>query len=107
MGMFTRRANFAGWAIATVISIGASLYVQHFTEIHWSFYYLLSVAIGLGIGYPASLVYGFATRANIADRTLTYWGRRGCADYAGSDGPDACGPDAAAVLTEETGVESK
>ena len=71
LGILTRRANFRGWLIATLLALSGTLGVQIFTEVHWVWYFLISFTVATSGGFLFSLVL----KGPKADRTLTLWGR--------------------------------
>ncbi len=71
LGILTRRANFRGWLIATVLALSITLWVQIFTEVHWVWYFLISFTVSTSGGFLFSLLF----EEERADRKLTLWGR--------------------------------
>lgn len=56
LGMLTRRAQFVPWLIGALLAVGANLLVQHRTEVHWIYYFPLSLFVTLAVGYVGSFV---------------------------------------------------
>lgn len=54
LGMLTRRGRFPGWLVGTLIAIPTTWYVQTFTKVHWVYYFPLSFAVTLFVGYLVS-----------------------------------------------------
>ena len=71
LGILTRRANFRGWLVGTVLALSATLWVQISTEVHWIWYFMISFTTAASSGFAFSLVL----REDKADRSLTLWGR--------------------------------
>jgi len=71
LGMLTRRAHFRGWILGTLPSLGVSVWLQNWTEVHFIHYFPIAFGISFGLGYLAStLVSGPRARPE-----LTLWGR--------------------------------
>jgi SSS family solute:Na+ symporter len=73
LGIFSRRAQLTHWLAGAVVGVAANLWVQKQTEVHWIYYFPLSLALTFGVSWLASR---FSTRS--ADTDLTIWRRRGC-----------------------------
>lgn len=65
LGIFTRRANFRGWFIGTIVSIAVTFWVQNNTfggeeklKVHFFYYFPISFGICVIVGYLASLLFG-------------------------------------------------
>ena len=65
LGIFTRRANFRGWFIGTIVSITVTFWVQNATfggveklQVHFFYYFPISFGICVIVGYIASLLLG-------------------------------------------------
>ena len=62
LGIFTRRANFRGWFIGTIVSISVTFWVQNTKfngeEVHFFYYFPISFGICIIVGYIASLLFG-------------------------------------------------
>lgn len=71
LGVLTRRGNFFGWLIGTLVALPATIYVQNVVEIHWIYYFPFCFGVTLIIGYFASLV----VCPKKAPAELTLWGR--------------------------------
>ena len=77
LGMLTRRGNFAGWLVGTVVSIALTAWIsfgpipQGEQRIHFIYYYPISFFTCFGIAYFASLVTGMKKAAS----KFTVWGR--------------------------------
>ena len=69
LGMLTTRARFTPWLLGALAAVGANLWVQHRTEIHWIYYFPLSLGVTLLVGYLGSLL----APGPRADRALTVW----------------------------------
>ncbi len=72
LGMLTTRARFAPWLAGAGLAVAVNLWVQHRTEIHWIYYFPLSLAVTLLVGYAASALLPGPR----ADRDLTVWRAR-------------------------------
>jgi SSS family transporter len=72
LGMLTTRTHFRPWVAGAGLAVAANLWIQHRTEIHWIYYFPVSLGITLLLGYALSLVW----RGPAADRDLTVWRRR-------------------------------
>jgi SSS family transporter len=59
LGMLTRRARFGPWLAGALLAVGATLLVQRRTDVHWIYYFPLSLGITLLIGYLGSLLLPF------------------------------------------------
>lgn len=71
LGMLSTRARFKPWLLASILAVGINLWVQHQTDIHWIYYFPLSLGVALFGGYVFSaLAPGPATK-----RDLTVWRR--------------------------------
>ncbi|HMP77024.1 MAG TPA: sodium/solute symporter [Kiritimatiellia bacterium] len=73
LGMLTLRARFAPWLIGALLAVAANLWVQHRTEVHWIYYFPLSLGITLAVGYLGSLFSPVLPHV----RALTVWRNRG------------------------------
>ena len=71
LGILTRRANFRGWLVGTVLGLSGTLWIQIFTEVHWIWYFLISFTVTTSAGFLFSLLL----EESKADRRLTLWGR--------------------------------
>ena len=71
LGILTRRANYPGWLMGTVIAIVATLYFQYGLKAHWIYYFPFCFGISFVVGYIASLMF---SRPKAAAK-LTLWGR--------------------------------
>ena len=69
LGMLTTRARFMPWLVGALVAVGANLWIQHRTEIHWIYYFPLSLGVTSLIGYFGGLL----TPGPRADRALTVW----------------------------------
>lgn len=74
LGMLTRRADFAGWAVGAAVAIAATQAVQAFTPVHYTFYFPLSLFLTLAVGYAASWRPGHRPAGRLHD--LTVWDKR-------------------------------
>jgi Na+/proline symporter len=54
LGTLTRRVNFKGWLIATVVAIAVTAYVQFYTPIHWIYYSAASMVVCIPLSYAFS-----------------------------------------------------
>jgi Na+/proline symporter len=73
LGMLTRRADFAGWAVGAGIAIATTQAVQSFTPLHFSYHFPLALFLTVAIGYAASCRPGRRPEAPLHD--LTVWDR--------------------------------
>ena len=74
MGMLTRRASFLGWLVGVTISIPATLWLQHGTEVHFVYYFPFCFGICTFFGYVASVLIGIVSGRPITfDLQLTIW----------------------------------
>ncbi len=72
LGMLTRRAHFPGWLVSAIPTIGASVWLQNWTEIHFIYYFPFSFASSFTLGYLASCLIDSTT----AKPEFTLWSRR-------------------------------
>jgi len=72
LGTLTRFGNFRGWLIGALVSIGFSIWIQHFTEVNGIYYFPFSFGISFGIALVASRLF----RTPAAPRDLTVWNLR-------------------------------
>lgn len=56
LGMLTRRAHFGPWLVGALLAVGLNLLVQHRTDVHWIYYFPLSLVVTLAVGYVGSLI---------------------------------------------------
>ena len=75
LGMLTRRTNFPGWLIGLGVAIPATIWVQHFTRIHFIYYFPFCFAMCAVATYPASLLVGRVAGIALGERSMTIWGR--------------------------------
>ena len=75
LGMFTRRANFAGWLVSVLVATPATLWLQHCTGVHFIYYFPFGFTISLLIAYPASLALGMLCGLPLGEKRFTIWGR--------------------------------
>jgi len=61
LGMLTKRANAAGWFIATIISVGVIIALQRDGTVHEIYYFPLSATLTIVLGYFISLVFKSTT----------------------------------------------
>jgi len=54
LGLLTRRARFVHWWPAAALGIAANWWVQNHTEVHWIYYFPLSLAVTFGGAWIAS-----------------------------------------------------
>jgi len=71
LGILSRRVQLGHWMLGAVAGVAANLWVQKQTEVHWIYYFPLSLALCFGI---AVLTSRFSTRTANAD--LTLWRKR-------------------------------
>jgi len=71
LGMVTRRTNFAGWFLGTVVAVPATLWLNFCTEVHWINYFPFSFCVCVFLGYPASWLAGVVGNLPVADKKLT------------------------------------
>lgn len=72
LGMLTTRARFAPWLVSSLLAIGVNLFVQYRSNIHWIYYFPLSLGISLIAGYLFSVIFPGPR----AQRDLTIWRAR-------------------------------
>ncbi|MFA6244251.1 MAG: sodium/solute symporter [Candidatus Hydrogenedentales bacterium] len=73
LGMLTRRASFAGWFVGVCIAIPATIWVQRATDVHFIYYFPISLVTALVVGFLVSVV---VPQKQVAS-TLTVWSREG------------------------------
>ncbi len=56
LGTFTRRANAAGAAAGALVSVPATFFIKHATDLHWAAYMPAAVATCVAVGYLVSLI---------------------------------------------------
>lgn len=71
LGMLTRRADFAGWAVGAGIAIAGTQALQSFTAVHFTYQFPVALFLTVTIGYAASCRPG--RRATTALHNLTVW----------------------------------
>jgi SSS family transporter len=59
LGMLTQRARFGPWLVGALLAVGVTLLVQRRTEVHWIYYFPLSLGISMLVGYLGSLLLPF------------------------------------------------
>lgn len=71
LGIFSRRVQMGHWLLGTAAGVAANLWVQKLTEVHWIYYFPLSLGLTL-------VVAGLASRfsARTAPLDLTLWRSR-------------------------------
>ncbi len=74
LGMLTRRADFAGWAVGALVAIAATQALQSFTAVHFSYQFPLALFLVVAVGYAASFRPG--RRPAAPHPGLTVWDRR-------------------------------
>ncbi|MCO5044819.1 MAG: sodium/solute symporter [Verrucomicrobia bacterium] len=72
LGMLTQRARFAPWIFASAFAVATNLWVQYRTDIHWIYYFPLSLGVALIAGYLFSIM----TPGPRAQSDLTVWRHR-------------------------------
>jgi solute:Na+ symporter, SSS family len=73
LGMLTRRADFAGWAVGAACAIVVTQAVQSFPAIHFSWHFPLPLFLTVSVGYASSFRPG--RRPDISRPGLTVWDR--------------------------------
>ena len=68
LGIFSRRAGIGHWVAGAAAGVSANLWVQHQTEVHWIYYFPLSLGVTFGLAWVISR---FTPRS--ADPALTIW----------------------------------
>ena len=58
LGIFTRRANFRGWLVGTLVSIPVIVWLKYGPGVHFSYYFPFSFGITLIVGYIMSVIIG-------------------------------------------------
>ena len=71
LGMLSRQAHFKGWLLGTLPSIGTSIWLQNWTDVHFIHYFPISFGISFTLAYLASLLF----RGPSCMIELTIWGR--------------------------------
>lgn len=71
LGIFSRRADIRHWLAGGAAGIAANLWVQHQTEVHYIYYFPLSLGLTFGLAW---LLSRFNPRT--ADPGLTIWRQR-------------------------------
>jgi len=72
LGMLTKRANFTGWLIGTVVAISVVVWLRMKTQVHWVYYFPVTSATSFIMGYLLSLARpGLPVR-----KGLTVWDSR-------------------------------
>lgn len=71
LGIFSRRVRFGHWLLGATAGVAANLWVQNNTEVHWIYFFPLSLALSFGISWIASRF-----TARDADLDLTIWRKR-------------------------------
>jgi SSS family transporter len=69
LGTLTRRGNFQGWLCGAATSIGVSVWLQKFTNVHETYYFPFSFLIAFGIALLASRFF----KTEPAPRDLIVW----------------------------------
>ena len=73
LGIFTRRAHFAGWVVGAAVAIPATLFLQSgWVKAHWVYFFPFSFIVTFAIGYAAC----HWMKRPMAERKYTIWGRR-------------------------------
>ena len=75
LGMVTRRTNFAGWFLGTVVAVPATLWLNLYTEVHWINYFPFAFGVCSVLGYIASWLASVMGNLPLADKKMTVWGR--------------------------------
>lgn len=71
LGMLSRRINFAGWLVGVTVSIPATLFIQHKTDIHFTHYFTFGfVSCAL-----TTIIASLLIPRPLAPIELTLWGR--------------------------------
>ena len=73
LGMLTRRADFAGWAVGALVAIAATQALQSFTAVHFSYHFPIALFLVVALGYAASFRPG--RRPAAPHPGLTVWDR--------------------------------
>jgi len=74
LGMLTRRSNFYGWLLGTLVAVPATLWLNLYTEVHWINYFPFAFGVCVLVGYPASWLFVESGKLPLADENLTVWG---------------------------------
>ena len=79
MGVLTKRANFRGWLVGTVVAVIITFVLQRVElepgkKLHFLYYFPVCMGITITVGYPASLLFGLFGGPEVA-ANLTIWGR--------------------------------
>jgi Na+/proline symporter len=72
LGIFTRRVRFESWLVGVLVSLPATLWLQHGTEVNWTYYFPFSFLVTLGVAYAVSAAW----RGPPAEAELTWYGRK-------------------------------
>jgi len=68
LGIFSRRTRLWHWLIATIAGIGFNVWLQRGTEVHWIYYFPVSLATTFAAAWLLSRI-----SARIPDASLTIW----------------------------------
>lgn len=71
LGMFSRRGALGGWLVGCAVGIPGTWAIQHFTEVHWIYFFPLSFFMTFIVSYIAS----WLLPAVVAPKEYTLWGR--------------------------------
>ena len=72
LGILSRRANFQGWLIATVIAVAATCWLQYGVKVHFTYYFPFCFLVCFILGYALSFLF----RSSLAPKEMTLWGRK-------------------------------
>ncbi|MCB1194800.1 sodium/solute symporter [bacterium] len=68
LGMLSRTARFSGWCCGAACAVGITFYIQHYTELHWTYYFPVSLGVSWSIGYLSSRFFRFASIRRVSKR---------------------------------------
>jgi len=74
LGMLTRRTNFYGWLLGTIVAVPATLWLNLATEVHFINYFPFAFGVCALVGYLASWLFVYAGKQHLADKNLTVGG---------------------------------
>jgi hypothetical protein len=77
LGIFSRRANFQGWVVSTLlIAMPFQYWIQNIVDVHWIYYSTLGLFVTVITTYVLSIIISAIWRIPVADNQYTMWGTR-------------------------------
>ncbi len=77
LGIFSRRANFQGWVVSTLlIAMPFQYWIQNIVDVHWIYYSTLGLFVTVITTYLLSILISALWRLPVADDQYTVWGTR-------------------------------